>query len=65
MSVVTLTFTIHVLFSKDFYHVAGLRGVYVASQVAPGVSESKLRSSNLTILMSFEGGHGAAAGGGA
>ena len=56
MSVVTLTFSIIHLFSKDFYRVAGLRGVYLASQVAPGVFESQLRPSDLTTLISFDGG---------
>ena len=50
MSLVTLTFYYH-LFSKDFYRVAGLRGVDLASQVAPGVSESQLRPSTLTIFI--------------
>ena len=35
--------------------MTGLRGVYLASQVAHGVPEFQLRLSNLTTLISFDG----------
>ena len=40
----------------DFYRVSGLRGVYLASQLADGVTEDSLRPSNLTTVISFNSG---------
>ena len=40
----------------DLYAVAGLRGVYIASTVAEGVAESAIRPTNLTTLITFDGG---------
>ena len=40
----------------DFYRVSGLRGVYLASQLAEGVTEESLRPPNLTTLISFNSG---------
>merc|ERR1719289_854562 len=40
----------------DFYRVSGLRGVYLASQLAEGVTEDSLRPPNLTTLISFNSG---------
>ena len=40
----------------DFYRVSGLRGVYLASQLAEGVTEDSLRPPNLTTLISFDSG---------
>ena len=40
----------------DFYKVAGLRGIYIASQVASGVGESEIRPGNLTTFITFDGG---------
>ena len=40
----------------DFYRVSGLRGVYLASQLADGVTEDSLRPPNLTTLISFNSG---------
>eukprot|EP00092_Neocalanus_flemingeri_P022770 GFUD01024690.1.p1 GENE.GFUD01024690.1~~GFUD01024690.1.p1 ORF type:complete len:2176 (-),score=631.55 GFUD01024690.1:299-6826(-) len=40
----------------DFYKIAGLRGVYIASQVAEGISEETIRPSNLTTLITFDAG---------
>ena len=40
----------------DLYAVAGLRGVYIASTVAEGVAESDIRPTNLTTLITFDGG---------
>jgi len=40
----------------DFYKIAGLRGVYIASQLADGISEENIRPSNLTTLITFDSG---------
>jgi len=40
----------------DFYKIAGLRGVYIASQLPEGVSEETIRPSNLTTLITFDAG---------
>jgi len=40
----------------DFYKIAGLRGVYIASQLPEGVFEETIRPSNLTTLITFDAG---------
>lgn len=40
----------------DFYKIAGLRGVYIASQLPEGISEENIRPSNLTTLITFDAG---------
>lgn len=40
----------------DFYKIAGLRGVYIASQLPEGVSESSIQPNNLTTLITFDAG---------
>ena len=40
----------------DLYKVAGLRGVYIASQVAPGVAGADISPASLTTLITYDGG---------
>ena len=40
----------------DFYKIAGLRGVYMASQLSPGMTEETIRPTNITTLITFDGG---------
>ena len=40
----------------DFYKIAGLRGVYMASQLAQGMTEQTIRPNNITTLITFDGG---------
>lgn len=40
----------------DLYKVAGLKGVYIASQISPGVREEEIRPSNVTTLITFDSG---------
>ena len=40
----------------DFYKIAGLRGVYIASQLAEGMTEEKILPNNITTLITFDGG---------
>lgn len=40
----------------DFYKIAGLRGVYIASQLPLGMAEENIRPSNITTLITFDGG---------
>ena len=40
----------------DFYKIAGLRGVYIASQLPEGMSEETILPSNITTLITFDGG---------
>jgi len=40
----------------DFYKVAGLRGIYIASQVSPDASHKDIRPENLSTLITYDAG---------
>jgi len=40
----------------DFYKIGGLHGIYLASQLAPGVEEKYIRPNNLTTVITFDAG---------
>ena len=52
----TIYFCVFETLFLDFYKIAGLRGVYIASQLPEGISEENIRPSNLTTLITFDAG---------